>query len=85
MTETTEGSQTKRVGIYSLLIKDCGCKVKSYVGGKVVIEGCNNGHETEVFHKCPSCGKIFHGKRGKGRYNNNGKTEMKACAWSHAQ
>lgn len=68
-------------GIYSLETKDCGCRIKSYVGGKVVIEGCNNPHLTEIYHKCPVCGKEFHHKRTN---RNNGKKELKKHLWTHA-
>lgn len=72
---------SKRMGIYNLQIKECGCRVKSYIGGKVVIEGCEN-HDTEVYHVCPSCSKIF---KGDSNHNGQGKKEMKQCVWSHAQ
>lgn len=70
-------SEPKRMGIYTLQSKTCGCKVKSYIGGKVVIEACKE-HKNEIYYICPSCGKKFEGKHGKG------KSAMKECAWSHA-
>ena len=68
------------MGIYTLHSKPCGCKVKEYIGGKVVVEGCKE-HKTEVYYVCPSCSKEFHSKNGKGK----GKKLLKECAWSHAQ
>ena len=78
MTQQEESLTTKRrMGIYALELKECGCRVKEYIGGKVVIEACKE-HVKKIYYQCPSCGKRFDGKSGKG------KSAMKECAWSHA-
>jgi hypothetical protein len=73
----------KAMGIYSLENKECGCKVRYYVGGKVILIGCNNPHKNEVYYVCPNstCKKEFHGLRNGWV---NGKKELKEHLWSHA-
>jgi len=71
----------KRKGICFVEPMSCGCVFKFYVGGKVVVIGCNKPHKNRVYHVCPSCGKQFTGEG----HHGNGKKAMKKCVWSHAQ
>jgi len=58
-------------GIYSLEIKDCGCKIRRYSGGRVITIGCN-AHSDRNEYICPICGK------------KQSKKQLKTCKWSHA-
>lgn len=45
-------------GIYGEIKKECGCIVRRYMGGKVVIIGCNkHPNRTRKFYKCGVCGE----------------------------
>jgi len=68
----------KFMGIYSLEILVCGCKIKRYHGGKQVLIGCKI-HETSnnVSFVCGVCGKSFGEK-------NKGKKLLKDHQWEHA-
>ena len=48
----------KSMGLYSLELKDCGCKIKRFTGGKVVTIGCKN-HQNSLEYVCPICEKTF--------------------------
>jgi hypothetical protein len=51
---------SRRMGIYVLSTKECGCLVKEYTGGKVVTEGCRL-HPTTIHFVCSAtnCGARF--------------------------
>jgi len=64
----------KLKGIYGLDEKDCGCKIKHYIGGKVVVEGCRKHRDkTGFYFECRVCDKTFLGKM-----------ESKKHQWEHA-
>jgi hypothetical protein len=44
--------------ICSLDVKKCGCKIKQYTGGRILILGCDN-HKSLTEYVCPICRKKF--------------------------
>ena len=65
-------SNPKPMGLYSLEEKECGCKIKRYTGGRVLIVGCKN-HESSTEYVCPTCKKKHQSKQ-----------LLRKCKWSHA-
>ncbi len=60
------------MGIYSLEKQSCGCEIRNYVGGTVVVSGCQS-HEANKYYICPSCGIRF-----------DFGAELKRHRWDHA-
>ena len=67
-----ELSKRKMMGLYSLEHKMCGCNIKRYTGGKVIVSGCTR-HKNFMAYICPIC---------KSKYQN--KQDLKKCRWNHA-
>jgi len=65
-------SNQKPKGLHSLEIKDCGCRIKRYTGGRVMLMGCRN-HDSFTKYVCPVCGKKY-----------SKKPQLIECRWSHA-
>ena len=61
----------KSYGICSLEEIDCGCKIRRYVGGRIITIGCND-HTNKIEYVCPVCKKKL------------SKKQLKECRWSHA-
>ena len=70
----------KPMGIYSLEVLDCGCKLKRYCSGVTVIDSedrnlqCTNPKHIDFKeYECRVCGEKF-----------DGKTPLQEHRWSHA-
>ena len=61
----------KAMGLYSLENMDCECEIRRYMGGKVIIIGCEN-HPGFSEYVCPTCGKKYRKRQ-----------QLKDCQWSH--
>ena len=73
-------SNVKPMGIYSLEVLECGCKLKRYISGLNVIDSddrnsqCTNPkHKNFKEHECRVCGEQFKGKK-----------PLSEHRWSHA-
>jgi len=62
----------KYMGLYSSEFKTCGCEIRQYTGGKVLLIGCEN-HDDLTEYICPTCGQHY-----------SKKNQLKKCQWSHA-
>jgi len=67
---STKSNQRPR-GIYSSESRECGCEIRRYVGGSVIIVGCKD-HPNHTEYVCPICGK------------KQSKKQLIECRWSHA-
>ena len=66
-------SNQRPMGIYSLELRECGCEIKRYSGGRVNTIGCKD-HRNIIEYVCPICEKKYKKKQ-----------LLKECRWSHAE